>query len=97
LNDEIKSDLDKECDRLLNGIREQKDTVMKITLSMGVGHAYLVHFVLGIIYANLQTYFHDLYTNKGMAQEHILRADWETYWKDNYTSLTDKLKSLYGL
>lgn len=81
MDDTIKSQLDVECVRLLEGIKSQKDPVLRITESMGVGYPHLVPFVLGIVYAELQRYFKDLYVTRGMAQEDLMRNDWDAYWK----------------
>ena len=97
MDDEIKLDLDKECTRLLVGVKGQKNSVLRITQTMGIGYPHLVPFVLGIVYAELQRYFKDLYVTKGIAQEDRLRTDWNTYWKGKYTSLSDELKTIYGL
>jgi len=69
MKDNIKSDLDKECQKLLEGITSQKDTVLKITQSFGISYPHLIPFVMGIVYAQLQTYFKDLYVLHGIAQE----------------------------
>ena len=96
LNDDIQENLDAELRRLLEGVLRQRDMV-DLTPSFGVGKPYLVYFVLGIIYTNLQIHFVDLYKSKGMAQEKILRDDFHAYWKKNVESVIKKLEETYGL
>jgi len=97
LNNEIESNLDAKLETLLTGALGQRDTADSITSSFGIGKPYLVYFVTGMIYSNLQIYFVDLYKSKGMAEEQVLRDDWEIYWKKNVKSIIEKLENIYSL
>jgi len=97
MDDKIKSVLNIECTVLLVRITKQKNTVLKITESMGVGYPHLVPFVVGMVYGELQEYFKNLYHSMGIVQEEKMRTDWVSYWKEKYPSLSDKIKTIYGL
>ncbi len=97
LRDDMELKLNQKRDSLLNSAIEQSDITLRITKTFGVDHIHLVYFILGMLYVNLQTAFVDLYRHEKISDEIILREDWETYWKDNYTYLINKIQSIYNL
>jgi len=96
MNDDIQENLDAHLRKLLEGALRQRDMV-DLTPSFGIGKPYLVYFVAGIIYSDLQIHFVDLYKSKGMAEEKVLRDDFQAYWKKNVESIIKKLEDIYGL
>ena len=91
MDDEIKSDLDKECIRLLNEVDKQRFVSLEISDIMNIKFPDLVPFVAGIIYTNFEKYFKDLYIAKGISQENKMQADWVSYWQEKYPLLIDEI------
>jgi len=96
MNDNIQENLDAYLRKLLEGALRQRDAA-DMSPAFGIGKPYLVYFVAGMIYTDLQKYFVDLYKSKDMAEENVLRDDWQVYWNKNVKSIIKKLEDIYGL
>ena len=96
MDDEIKSDLDKECTRLINEVNKQKLSALELSEYLCVHSSDLVPFVAGMVYGDFEKYFKDLYVTKGMALENRVETDWYNYWGEKFPLLIDEIKKIYG-
>ncbi len=96
MDDDIQANLDAYLRKLLENALRERDSA-DAAPAFGVGKPYFVYFILGILYADIQTYFVDLYKSRGIATEETLRADFQPYWKKNVESIIKQLEEIYGL